>query len=845
MRLLRHVLCLLICALSVQAQSIDWIQQIPQMPLGWQNPGALVVSEDALRGRLLTVGWKIGTTLRTTDNGKTWFGVYALGTDVVGKDAEMYVTPDGRYLYWGLTPWNQRVALVSTDGGIEWRTITKDERVFKDGSHRGFERLIFPAHIRAFDTSYTVPNLISHDFGISWRRFPPRILDSTISMPRELQVAPHVLYNERTMYWDRIDVRTDTQWTKTSVSARLHQLVEVDGGVVARRNGELHIYPSLMDTAMVYRTWTSEVTGETINLSISDIHWLNDSTAFAFDRSGWVFEIRPRTNTIRLIQPFGAPFTSPNIVVSSSTKLVHAVTHGNRCIAIYQNANSKPHGANKWQIVEFENGDVLRTNTCWARFADVVINGNYPITYLGSKGMYMFIMLPGNNRFREIVRSTNLGTTWEHIQNINVEELDPEYLPIIRSARVNNRTETVVHTAYEHLLETNSNGAVEIRQRLTDRSFFDYGQETIYGGNPSFYEDNNRLVLADRVLGILDIDSGYVVDTLLKRSVRFFRRITPTLLAAGKDSLWLSFNNGKEWVNVTAAIPQLEGKRRGVFSDVAMTSTGTLLCAVRGVDYQGGSTGNGVAAYGGIVRSTNYGDSWQWCTNLPANMQYINSIVRASDSMLLATAGTIVADSAEIRNGGRFSATIENSAILKSTDDGATWTLAATDVRTGMRSNFIDPGLLVLSNGNVLANLHSGAVLHSSNGGHSWSQLDIANLGQAVVHHLRAEHNGTVVASTSIGVGYLRVPSVTNVNEPGEQVPSTQPHVTYQPSGTLTVSDAPQGARLGIFSMDGRQVQSVQLNSSSHTIDVSPLVRGIYAVEIRAGAQVWRSSFVR
>jgi len=836
------VMMLVTMSVPMRAQIIDWVPRIPLLQTGWQTPGALEVYEDSTRNRLMTVGWRLGSVFRSVDNGETWQGVYSLGTDVVGKQGQIYVAPDGRYLWYGLTPWNQRVALKSSDGGETWRLFTQDTMVLKDGSYRGLERVIPPTNIRAFDSSRTGGFVVSSDLGETWRRVarPPSDTLGTYYPEDEPQAGPNILYYTGKPYLYRFDASKDTVWAETRVDHRATFIVEVDAGVVSKLGNGFRIYASYADSSHIDVTrWRNDDTNEEIELTIDHVLRMDDSTAYAIDSRGWIFEVRPRSRHIRCISPFGKAFQVNDGVKHDKPQLIFASTHRNKCIVVHGYSQQAHDSTRVWRVAELIDGAVARVDTVLSRRADLIVNGRFPLTYLGEQGLFMFTMSPLG--FREVVRTTNLGETWSHIARVSSDELDPSFIGVRSTIRDPDGT-LLAHTTQDHCVTPREVGALEYTQRLTGQNaLFRTEPGTLFANTATLHRDGNRVLRAGRVLTTYDYKRGRATDTILPRGATMYRRLTPTMTAAGADSLWVSFNDGLEWAHVSAALVSPVASPRGQFSDVCRTSNGTLLTAIRGVDYFDVDERRGMVCYGGIARSTDDGDRWQWVETLPDSMRFVTRLVSVNDSTIVAVAGRMLIDSAQFKSDGSFRAEVAASALLLSTNDGRTWSITQRDARIGMARGDTEPDILDLGNGVVLASLFSGSAYISTTSGRSWNILELPDLGLGSVYSFRREENGDIMIATSVGAGYLRLPGITFATEQ-EHKPALSLRI-HQHRVEITADKA---SSVRIIGIDGRVVEQHDAVAGMHTIDLSSLLRGTYGIEvIQTTGVVERRVFIR
>jgi photosystem II stability/assembly factor-like uncharacterized protein len=642
------------------------------------------------------------------------------------------------------------------------------------------------------------------------------------------------LYFRGKPYQYRFDAREDTTWTETRVDGAARNIVEAGEGVVCTVANTLRIYPSWTDT--VYRdvtTWKDSASGEEITVSIGGVRRVDDSTVYAYDDRGWIFEIRPRTKHIRCLRPFGAALPMPASGILGRPAFLWADVYGNSSMSIID-----IYGRG-WCVAEVKNGVVTRVDAVAARTADVIMNGRIPLTYLGDRGIYMFRITTGS--FREIVRTTDLGASWIHTARVESEELEPTFIGTRTSTRDADGT-LLMHTTQDHCVIPDGGGAIERTYRLA--GIFDMldmsRQIMLYDRVGTLYRDGDRVLSTGSTLRVYDYKQGRSTSILLPRKSAFVRRLGTSMLTAGADSLWMTFNNGIEWTYVSQTLSSPVAQAMGQFTDASRTASGVLLTAVRGINYMDTNEIRGLVRYGGIGRSTDNGNSWKWVPNLPDSVQFVTRIERVNDTTMLAVAGRVYIDSALYRSNYTFTAEVNASSILISTDDGATWSVAARDIRTNVPFGEHEPDICVLDNGVVLASMFSGLPYISTNAGRSWNVLDIPELGQAAVHSFRREETGDVIICTSSGAGYLRLPGITTV---AEESTKQSTRLQLRSQRAEVVADAP--ATLRIIGIDGRIIVQQEVGVGLHSVDLSSLSHGTYGVELLMPTGVERRMFIR
>lgn len=799
------VVVAVVCSMhvSVSAQSVDWIVRLPRMPIGWQVGTSRVV-EDVVRQRLFTLGWKRGTTLMSEDGGRTWSGEYSIYTDVVGKNANLIVLADGTYLYHGQTPFNQRVAVVSSDGGETWRKLTEDPRVLKEGIHNGIVEFIEPHYITAFDSSANsggTSKLLSPDLGVTWRPFPKQPLDPGVVSYVWHQAAPYIIYWSGRTHWYRCDVRTDTAWTETSIPAELEHAVEVGSSVVGSLNGRL-AYMEHYDSSVT-----------TTELNVITAVDVADSTAFVFDGSGCTYEIQPRTGALRRLSCVQTSSAGQQLGLDLASR------YGDRLLAVWKDT------ADVWIMVEFDlEAGTSTINRARYRRSPVLYNNTSPLTYLGEKGLFMITDQPP--KFREVVRTLDLGSTWILSDSIDVKDLEPAFLPMSSAVQ----TETgplLLQSGFDHLLRKEDGQWKERMQYVTT------GHERVVERKPTLFADEGDVLVPGEMLLKLDQGSCEFVDTVLPRRAMFMRRLTDGMLAAGNDSLWLSFTNKREWIYVTAGLTEVQPTQRGKVSDVARLSNDDLLCAIRGVDLVDSTGVRTIVKRGGITKSTDDGDTWKWTDSLPEGMTHVTTL-------LTLRSGTVLAHSARVVN-DPVSPIVESAALLRSDNNGTQWNIVARDFRSNIPYPDMEPNIVEVANGAIVATMYSGNVVVSFDDGKSWDVVDVPELGTTQVNNITLRGDGTLLVSTNLGVGILRIPNVTSVDE--HRPTSTTNQIAVD--GVLHYQWKGAPATLTIRDLNGSTYAVYAANPGDNRFDVTDLAPGVYSITCIAEQSNERSLFMK
>jgi len=496
-----------------------------------------------------------------------------------------------------------------------------------------------------------------------------------------------------------------------------------------------------------------------------------------------------------------------------------ASKYGNRALAVWKDA------ADTWIMEEFDLERGTSTiNTARYRRSPVLYNNTSPLTYLGEKGLFMITDQPP--KFREVVRTLDLGSTWILSDSIDVKDLEPAYLPMSSAVEAENGS-LLLQSGFDHLLRKENEQWKERMQYLTT------GHEHVVERKPTLFVDEDDVLVPGAMLMKLDPATCAFVDTVLPRRATFMRRLSDDMLAAGNDSLWLSFTNKREWIYVPAGLTEVRPSQRGKVSDVARLLNGDLLCAIRGVDTVDPAGVRGMLKRGGITKSTDDGDTWRWTDSLPEGMTHVTTL-------LTLTSGTVLAHCARVVN-DPVSPMVESAALLRSDDNGARWTIVARDFRSNIPYPNMEPNIVQVANGAIIATMYSGNVVVSFDDGERWDVVDVAELGTTQINNITLGRDSTLLVSTDIGVGRLRIPNVTSVDD---QSTSSRANQLVNDGILLYVWEG-ASAILTIRDLNGSTYAVYAANPGDNRFDVTDLAPGVYSITCIAEQSNDRSLFVK
>ena len=203
-------------------------------------------------------------------------------------------------------------------------------------------------------------------------------------------------------------------------------------------------------------------------------------------------------------------------------------------------------------------------------------------------------------------------------------------------------------------------------------------------------------------------DAQWVQTSLNSGRVSSFA-VSGTNLFAGTDGgVFLSTNNGTNWMAVNSGLPYPYVSALGVSPNGA---GGTNLFA---------GIGDGDCGIG-VFRSTNNGTNWT-----PANSGLTDASVHCfAVSGMNLFAGAVMQEACGV--GG----------VFLSTNNGASWTI----VNSGLLNPYVLS--LAISGPNLFAGTYGGGIFLSTNNGTSWTAIN-SDLTASLVHSLAVIPNGTV-----------------------------------------------------------------------------------------------------
>jgi hypothetical protein len=834
------------------AQEPEWMARIPKYFR--LKGGTSTLSSDNTRNMIMFDGGAYDTYV-TPDSGATWRNVFERKMFFIDVSSTWTIDQRGRWYYFGRVYGKLNMNLVSEDAGATLRYLFPDSSIFGDrfDFREQIPRLVQPDALVFDNTSVTGSTqglIVTTDAGRSTKLIP---VGGTYSKVNFRMVKPGVMSWPVEQFVGTYEVSMATgEKTKVDVQPRNVYVRLQDNTVVQITTDTLKIQRPGDSAFLNITTFRDPVTDTLRRLSIRDIHLITDTMAVVYGAYGEVFTVGQHHDLRVASAParysnfqavtaaglFGDRFMVTTCVPegTSAKGFIHTVINTRTgAVAIHE----RP-GATKPPVYENEPGNQQRV---------------LPIT----DSIWLASLFYG-----EFMRTTDAGRTWRMVDNIDRDKqwgetwvginrlfpaADGGLLLISEGNRVMSQpspgepwTVTLLGP-FSHRIRTGSDvtGLFTRRSLVFDEDFgtryrHRYGPSTLFVPNA-----NEMWVSGDALLRYSS--DGRFIDTLLPRTSRFVKQVTPKIIASAMDSLYFTFNGGREWVYVGATLPRRivnKDTTRAAVGDIVEADNGTLIAGLRGMTVLDSLDVQYDSIPGGIVISTNSGDTWvRTGPDIDSNA-YVSSLHRTAKGTILCVVsdvrirpwrmspvdGSIIRVSPLSLRPENY--VLEQSDIYRSTDNGTTWqrvysfldrpSLGATDIR------FAD-----MPDGRAVAIHPSFGIAISANDGQRWSIGDPLNVsGSLAINDMVFTPDGYAHLATSEGYLRIKVENIVSVQDRQGAVGNLTAYTLRD--GTLRVSSDEELTGITVLTLDGQTVATVTKPCFVADIPTSNLAKGAYLV---------------
>lgn len=858
--MLRHSTIVLVIGLlllqtsSASCQEPEWLMKIPKY---WRlKVGAPQFVIDRMRNAMLFSGGAYDTYV-TYDLGATWKTVFDWRMFYADLGGNWHIDDLGRWYYNGNVYLKFPISLVSEDAGQSFRYLIADSTIplyYGTGRYR----MVRPSTVfydwLNLPTSDTRRGLYSScDAGRTWNVTRPqgnfwgqshlhpiepgKILVSTYELALE--------FNTCSLAFDTVAVDSKNLAYRLPNGTIIQPLTLSYG----TQRG-INIFRSATDTLpQRIEYYTIPGTNTEQQLRISHSGRVNDTLVICTARNG-VIGLYGMSAGFRFldIPPY----------YHKEQQVVDAGLLGDLLLLRTYIPTGTSVGGDRWQVYNVRTGE----HKIYNRPGSTTAIGLMALQYnmFDSQRVVPFtdsvwMVTHGQG---ELMRTSDAGRTWRMVDNIvRDEQWGHTWIPIKRLFSRGDGTMAVLTERNRLMLNTPNSNTWEIVHPgpFTHEIHFStagsgkqigYGEDYIgrlrhrYGPSTVYFNSTDTLWLTGEVVRRFTA-TGEFIDTILPRRSRFLKRISPLIVASAMDSLYFTFNGGKDWVYVGYDIPKAVFGRDTVSAavgDLVVADNGNIIAGLRGIRTFD-TLGNVIDSIpGGLVRTTDNGDSWARVgTDVPQGL-YVTSLQKLPGGTLLCFAADVTVDPviATARDGPKRVSPHEivgsnfklgYSYIYRSTNHGTSWNrVFVFSGREQMPST--DMRFMMMPDGRVMALHPSAGIAISRTDGLTWSIGDPLNIGNPIINDVVFTDDGYAHLATDEGYARILIDNIVGVHQPTSVSGALPTYVSRD--GELRISSEQMPTSLTIYSLDGRSVFRYQDLGGFRAVDVSALSPGMYIV---------------
>ena len=842
---------LLFGVVTVPAQDFEWVYRADVYA---RADGHMpVVAYDQVRNRMI-FGAGASDTYYTEDLGETWVPIFDTVLWYHEHNANLAVMKDGRYVW---TKWGQEtdasVVLVSEDGGVVWKELRP--AVSSDGA-RVKVVAVQPSFLLGEYRSVFQPDsdglYLLGGSGTTTRTIPVP-MGAGLMVPADSLLAYASAPSGTMGPMMLMNLGRDTTGTPSRVPSALQldsgQLAALESWYRLKDGTDVVLYADEVqdssprprvfgiagpaDSAIVwYGTYQDPETDSTHPLRIRWVYPFEDSLVIAIGEHGELFAVRSGHHGV-------TPLYHPSTIDSTDHDVLHVGRQGNNVLLSLPLLRSGPEARCRYLFLDTRTLTVTETIGDGPIYRTINPGSIVPTLMPLSERRWVRCMeeLPG-----EALVTQDAGRTWRPLRVPNRTPFAPprrygidQILPMgdgtvgLRSASgrwlVPDGTDYRVarHTPTPVLDEYLWEGAVLAREyRLR------YGYPMIVPA------PLNRLVTGGDYACRWTAD-GRFVDTLFARPTNVLRFLSNGVWAAGKDSLWLSSDDGRTWTYAGATLPyklqpRFDGRSdtlRPGLGDVTNTDDGAMLVGLRGVNKDTTGTGSATWIPGGVFRSTDGGAHWVPVTDgIPDNVS-VTSFRHLTSGTLLCLANEVVYNQ-WAQHLPHLVYRVAKTDVYRSTDHGRSWQLVHGFGETG-EPKPTEPCLAV-GDGVSYVVVPPYGLFAAVDDGRTWLPLDVPNVRPPRVNDAWPLLDGWTHIATDSGYARIRTDRLTSVREAVSGSSSIRLVVADQGRRLdLTLADEAT-ATLVVVDLQGRVVARATVASGSHPL--RDLASGSYVATV-------------
>ena len=855
--------CLLCSTQILLAQDPEWILKVPlYQRLKW---GPTSFSVDQTRNTVLFNGGAYDT-YATDDSGKSWRGVWDSKMFFIDDWPRWCIDGRGRWYYVARLYQYFNMSLASDDGGRTIRYLLPDstslgrrlDYVESTPYYIPPDALVFDATSRDAKRIY-----ITTDAGRSFSNIIP-ITTLPFGEMRFKPIQSHVFgildsdggaleVDTRTGVVHRVDISSSDRYVRLR-----------DSTVVQVRQEYVQVRKPGSTSFTELRSYVDPATDSVRPLRTRKlIQLLNDTMAVIYGRYGEVF-----TYSVDI----GLRVVSAPPARSNFQYVMAAGMFGDRfLVASYIPEGTSSEGL-MYSLINVRTGAThvhARTGT------------TNPTAYTNEPGNEQQIVPLTDSLWLaglgggEFLRTTNAGRTWTMVDNIArdpqwgdawvgisrlFQQPDGSMILITDRDRVMMQAsptspwEVTLLGPFMHRFLTPGathaylNAQRTYREDLGTRYRIRYGPSTLHAPtNDELWASGDAVVRYTR--------DGAFIDTVLQRRARFIKQVSPNITVAAMDSVYFTFNQGRDWVYVGYQLPSRITARdtaRCAIGDMIMLDENTVIAGLRGITMvvdplEPDEPIDSIP--GGLFVSTDKGDTWKRIGFGIDTTAYISALHRTPNGTLLCVASDMrinpwYLDAADgvyrLYDRQRLQGiAFEHfgSSIYRSVDNGVTWSkvfdfgyrpsIGQTDIR-----------FTEMPDGRILAIHPSFGIATSRNDGERWQVADPLNIGTPEINDVIFTPDGYAHLATSEGYVKILIDNIVSVR--GNEPPQSKLRAFVLNNGQLRVSSENVIEQIELYAIDGRLMLTTSADSHIVNVPTSQITRGTYIIVAKTDAGLER-----
>jgi len=849
-----------VAVVDARAQGPEWMMRIPKYYRLKGGSSQFVV--DPVRKATLFDGGAYDTYV-TYDGGGSWESIFDIKMFFIDVQSNWKIDGAGNWYYQGLVYAHFNVNLVTEDAGKTIRYLVQDTNQLPlNGRYELPLNLVMPNSVYfdpiSIETDTSKRGIYSScDAGRTWQFAKQPSMYYTGNSMKGVHANHLSFHLENHKYIER-DLCNAT-WDSTTVPIVDWYVRFNDSTVLTYNQRPLRIRRGVLDTNEVYRYYINPDNGALRKLVSEAVTLLNDTTALIIAKEGVVATYSPGVGLRFVDVP---PYRHPQQRVCDVGRfgdllLVRTVI---------------PNGAgvdsnNRWTVLNIVTGSVSQ----YIRPGAPITRELSPWPLLQNQRVvpYSDSVWIATLDFGEVMRTTDAGVSWKMIENMPRDEQwglnfvgatrlyprgDGAMAVLSERGRLlvnepGTKSWTITHLGpFSHAFKfspTSTFYLEDYRGKLRSR----FGPSTAYFHHPDTLWTSGDVVTRWS-------SSGVFIDTVLTRKARLIKRLSDKLIVAAMDSVWLSFNDGREWVYINEHWPKVVYGKDTVkcsLGDMVVTPSGSILAGLRGIRLYDTLGIAKDSVPGGIIRSTDNGLTWSPGPTGVPNYLYISSLIKLPTGTLLCLASEITVDPRTFNASNEPSRMALSDCgvkqhkfgqayIYRSVDDGWTW----TETFIFPSREFLpatDPTFTMMPDGRIMAINPDAGIAVSATDGASFGIGDPLYIGNPVINDVVFTNDGWAHFATDSGYVRVRISNILDVKEETRNIGSLRAHVSAADVLSITCDIVPTSLRL--IALDGTTVRStVEPLTHSLALDVSALAAGTYVV-VASNANEVRSALIQ